>query len=189
MSTDPAFFERLYADNPDPWSYETSGYEAEKYRLCLGLLGDRRFNRGLEVGCSIGVLSAEIASRCDYFLGLDGAATAIDRARSRGMANAEFGVARLPSDWPVGQWDLIVLSEVLYFLDAEDIGRLASHVAETLVPGGRVLIASYLGDTETELDGPASEAVFRHALGAFGVWRVTRQVARRGFQALLLHCS
>jgi SAM-dependent methyltransferase len=186
MSTDPAFFQRLYADQPDPWGYESSPYEAEKYALCLGLLGDRRFARGLEIGCSIGVLSMRIAERCDTFLGLDGAPLAISRARDRGVQNAEFRVAVLPGDWPDGAWDLIVLSEVLYFFDAEDIGHLARHVARTLAPGGAVLIASYLGDTETELDGPASEARFLDCLARLRPMRAARRVARPRFQALVL---
>lgn len=188
MSTDPAFFERLYDKDPDPWGFETSTYEAEKYALCLGLLGDRRFARGLEVGCSIGVLSEQIARRCDLFLGLDAAPAAIARARLRnqGAAQAEFRVAILPDAWPRGAWDLIVLSEVLYFFDAHDIARLAALTARTLAPGGAILIASYLGDTLTELDGPESEATFLRALGAIRVVSVMDRIARPRFRALTL---
>ncbi|MFQ8433789.1 SAM-dependent methyltransferase, partial [Amaricoccus sp. W119] len=160
MSMDPAVFDRMYSENIDPWGYETSAYEAEKYALSLGLLGARRFPQGVEIGCSIGVLSEQIARRCDYFLGVDAAEAALVRARSRGVANAEFRRAVLPRDWPCGAWDLIVLSEVLYFFDADDIAQLAHDAARTLSGNGVVLLASYLGDTETELDGPASEEMF-----------------------------
>jgi len=164
MSTDPRHFDRLYADSPDPWHYETSGYEAEKYAACLALLPEGRFASGLEIGCSIGVLSAMLAERCTRFLGLDVAAQAVERARARDIPNAEFRVAHLPGDWPEGSFDLIVLSEVLYFFDADALDRLARRVAENLSPGGTVLMASYLGETETELDGAEAQAHFAGAL-------------------------
>ncbi len=109
MSIDPAVFDRMYSENIDPWGYETSAYEAEKYALSLSLLDGRRFPRGVEIGCSIGVLSEQIARRCDYFLGVDAAEAALVRARSRGVANAEFRRAVLPREWPCGACDLIVL--------------------------------------------------------------------------------
>lgn len=186
MSMDPAVFDRMYSENIDPWGYETSAYEAEKYALSLGLLGARRFPQGVEIGCSIGVLSEQIARRCDYFLGVDAAEAALVRARSRGVANAEFRRAVLPRDWPCGAWDLIVLSEVLYFFDADDIAQLAHDAARTLSGNGVVLLASYLGDTETELDGPASEEMFIECILRDRAVRTAGKITRPGFRALLL---
>lgn len=186
MSTDPAFFDRLYAENIDPWGYETSAYEAEKYALTLGLLADRRFSRAVEIGCSIGVLSARIARRCDHFLGVDAAEAALARARERGLGNAEFRRAVLPGDWPPGAWDLIVFSEVLYFFDADDIARLAGLAAGALSAGGVILVVSYLGETETELGGLDSEQAFIRSLLRHRPTRITGEVARPGFRALSL---
>ena len=57
-----AYFEALYAADEDPWDFTTSAYERAKYDRTVAALGDRRFARGLEVGCSIGV-EAESSER------------------------------------------------------------------------------------------------------------------------------
>tara|TARA_R110002020_G_scaffold26514_33_gene86058 strand:- start:1708 stop:2298 length:591 start_codon:yes stop_codon:yes gene_type:complete len=151
MTRDAASFDRLYRDRRDPWDYETSAYEADKYLRCLNLLPRRRFGCALEVGCSIGVMSEAIAARCVSLLAIDFAPTAIVRARERGIANARFRVAGVPQDWPRGPWDLIVLSEVLYYLDIDALERTIALVTRDLAPGGSCLVAGYTGQTETRL--------------------------------------
>lgn len=157
MTRDAASFERLYRAQADPWDYETSAYEADKYRRCLGLLPHESYGRGLEVGCSIGVMSALIARRCDTLLGLDLAPTAIARAQGRGIQNATFKVGAVPQDWPGGQWNLIVLSEVLYYLTPPALEATIDLAACSLAPRGTCLVAGYLGPTETELTAPEVE--------------------------------
>lgn len=186
MSTDPDHFDRLYADSPDPWDYETSDYEAAKYAACLDLLPQVQFRSGLELGCSIGVLSARLAERCDRFLGVDGAEEAIRQACARDLPNAEFRLARLPDGWPAGTFDLIVLSEVLYFFDRDDIDRLSVLTAGSLAPGGTVLLANYLGDTQTELDGRAAEALFLDRLALRRPYRERRRITEPEYQAVTL---
>jgi hypothetical protein len=66
-----AHFERLYQTDPDPWGFKTSAYEQTKYRHTLSALAGRRFKSGLEFGCSIGILTRLLASRCDTILGRD----------------------------------------------------------------------------------------------------------------------
>ncbi|MCT4333148.1 nodulation S family protein [Paracoccus sp. YLB-12] len=151
MTRDATSFDALYKAEPDPWNYETSAYEAEKYRRCLALLPRCRYPRGLEIGCSIGVMSAEIAQRCDSLLALDFAQTAVARARARGIPNARFEVATIPAEWPAGRWDLIVLSEVLYYLGPAELDRTVTLVAKSLAAGGCCLVAGYTGPTETTL--------------------------------------
>ncbi|MGL6044624.1 MAG: SAM-dependent methyltransferase, partial [Sandaracinobacteroides sp.] len=63
-SLPPAYFDALYRDDPDPWRFATSGYEAGKYAATMDALPRGRYGSALEVGCSIGVLTAELARRC-----------------------------------------------------------------------------------------------------------------------------
>lgn len=153
MTRDAASFDALYRDKGDPWDYETSAYEAEKYRRCLALLPRERYRHGLEIGSSIGVMSALLAQRCETLLGLDFAPTAVATARQRGIANARFEVGAVPEDWPEGMWDLIVLSEVLYYLPSEAaLERTLACVERGLAPAGDCLVVGYTGTTETRLD-------------------------------------
>ncbi|MEQ8898694.1 MAG: class I SAM-dependent methyltransferase [Roseovarius sp.] len=185
MTRDASSFERLYRDQPDPWQYETSAYEADKYRRCLDLLPQGRYARGLELGCSIGVMSERIAARCDSLLALDFAPTAIERAQARNIPNAHFRPGSVPRDWPAGTWDLIVFSEMLYYLSPEALAQTVALAARTLAPNGVCLVAGYLGPTDTPLTAPAVEATLLAELSAAR----PRHVIRRARDAMWIAAS
>jgi 2-polyprenyl-3-methyl-5-hydroxy-6-metoxy-1,4-benzoquinol methylase len=185
-SRDPAFFERLYEADPDPWKFETSAYEAEKYDATMAALGGRRFACGFEVGCSIGVLTARLATRCDKLLAVDVVETALAQARTRcaGLGHVRFENRRLPEAWPEGQrFDLVVLSEMLYFLTPADIAALAVRVVESLVPSGVVLLVNYTGVIDEPCGG--EEAALSFISAAAGL-RVIRQLVRETYRIDLL---
>ena len=120
MSTyaDPGYFERLYESDPDPWKFASSEYERDKYAATMAALPPGRFARCFEVGCSIGVLTHELAQRCDALLGVDVAENALDQARTRlrDMPWVRFVRMAVPTEWPEGSFDLVLFSEVLYYL-------------------------------------------------------------------------
>lgn len=159
-----SYFEELYAADPDPWAYETSTYEADKYRNTLGILPSAHYGNILEIGCSIGVLSRLLAERCDHFLGLDVSVTALQRARAQACAGMEFRRMEVPGDWPGGKFDLIVLSEVLYYLDRAEIALVAERCRETLLEGGHCVAVNWRGSTGTPLDGETASNVFAAAI-------------------------
>lgn len=171
--TVPSDFEAMYRRRADPWSYETSRYEAMKYRTTLAALPRRRYRRTLELGCSIGVLSAMLARRSTRLVGIDCAPTAIDRARQRNIPNAEFLLGQLPDDLPLRAFDLIVASEVLYYLEIPQICRLARLLRQRS-PGADCVMVAYSGRTEAPLTGQSATRAFLRALGG-GTIRVAPQ--------------
>jgi SAM-dependent methyltransferase len=166
-SRDAAYFEALYEADPDPWRFTTSAYEAAKYSETAAAIADRRYRSALEVGCSIGVLSRRIAPLCEAFLGLDivEAPLVEARARCRDLPQARFERMAVPEDWPAGRFDLILLSEVLYFLGPEDIAATAAHVRRSLLPGGRVLLVNWIGEPDLPQPGDEAAEVFMGAAG------------------------
>ena len=185
-SHEPAHFERLYQSNPDPWGYLTSSYEAAKYGHALEVLGDARFSNGLEVGCSIGVLTRMLAARCDALLGLDVVDQALEDATARCSDQfwVHFEKMRVPAAWPSGRFDLIVLSEVLYFLVPADIERMAAHVASSLMVGARVLLVNWLGKANDPCSG--GEAAERFIQASAGHLTPSHQDHRPGYRIDLL---
>lgn len=165
-SLQPRYFDKLYAEDADPWQFETSAYEAAKYDATLAALPIERFASALEVGCSIGVLTERLASRCDELLALDVSEQALDHARQRcrDLPHIRFEKGQIPQDWPDGRFDLIMLSEVLYYLDRDDLGRLATRVCLSLVPGGTVLMVHWLGETDYPLSGDVAVEHFTSRL-------------------------
>jgi SAM-dependent methyltransferase len=153
------YFDALYAADADPWRFETSPYERDKYAATLAALPARSFPRGLEVGCSIGVLTQSLARRCGDLLALDVAEAALDQARRR-CPTVVFERRAAPDEWPPGQFDLIVLSEMLYYLDRAAIRRTARHATGALRPGGCILLVHYLGETDYPTTGNDAAVCF-----------------------------
>ena len=60
-AADPARFDDTHARRDDPWGVTTRWYERRKRSLVLGSLPDERYGAVLEIGCSIGVVTSELA--------------------------------------------------------------------------------------------------------------------------------
>ncbi len=160
----PDYFDTLYAADPDPWRFATSDYERAKYAATLAALPDRRFPAALEVGCSIGVLTQQLAPRCDILLALDVAEAAITQARTR-CPGVQFERRAVPDEWPPGHFDLIVFSEVLYYLDAASIRATAAKAMAAINPTGCILMVHYLGGTDYPTTGDDAANGFTEATG------------------------
>ena len=139
------YFRELYSRNPDPWGLESRWYEERKRAITMAALPRPRFERALELGCSIGVLTAQLAPRCDTLVATDFVAAALDQARVRldAATNVEFLQSALPDQWPGGDFDLIVLSEVGYFLTAEDLRAVGQRMVGSLRPDGVLLLCHW----------------------------------------------
>ncbi len=153
---DRSVFDELYRDAADPWSFDTSAYEARKRAITLASLTRERYRRGFEPGCSIGTLTARLADRCDALLAADVSALAVARTRERLTDRPHVHVDRLevPLEWPEGAFDLIVVSELGYFLAAAELDSLLDHAIASLEPGGDLIAVHWLGPIDGyPLDG------------------------------------
>jgi 2-polyprenyl-3-methyl-5-hydroxy-6-metoxy-1,4-benzoquinol methylase len=140
-------FERLYERSVDPWSYETSTYERDKYADTLAALPSWPISRALEVGCSIGVFTRQLAARCERLVAIDFAERALTLARERlaGLANVQLRHASFPEQAPAGPWDVIVCSEVLYYLDEPALHEAVGWLKQQLHSGASVIAVSWRG--------------------------------------------
>src|SRR5580692_5244417 len=130
----PEYFDALYTADPDPWKFAASPYERDKYTLTLDAMPKPRYRSALEVGCSIGVLTRSLASRCHTLIAIDAAQTPLLEARRRcaDLPGVRFEHMFVPDQWPNGAFELILLSEVIYYLSRNDVARLASRVTCSL---------------------------------------------------------
>ncbi len=179
-------FERLYRTNPDPWNYATSPYEQKKYAATMAGLQRPRYDSTIEVGCSIGVLSDQLRHRCDRFLGLDLSPTALALAKRRlgHCRNVALRSVEVPRLWPRRRADLIVLSEILYYLSPTELSALARHIDRSLVPGGEVVVVAWRKDTDSALSGPTATRLFTRALRGL---RQFRRLVHRSSENYLHH--
>ena len=175
-------FEALYAARPDPWRLATSDYERAKYAATLAALPRPRYARGFEVGCAIGILTAQLGRRCDDLLAVEPVASALAEARARNADQPHIRLAPLfvPAQWPSETFDLVVLSEVVDYLGARDVAALAGRVAATTEPGGDVILVHWVGKKRRAPSGDeASDRFIAEALPAFTVLRQERNADYR----------
>jgi len=143
-----AAFEERYREDPDPWRTATDPYESEKRARTLEACGPGPFASACDLGAGTGVLAAELAPRCERLLALDGAPTAVAEAarRLRPFPHAEARTAALPAGLPAGPFDLVVASEILYYLDDDAFHTTLGWLAgAALAPGARLVAVHWLG--------------------------------------------
>lgn len=138
------FFDDFYGGETDPWGFESRWYETRKRAVTLAALPRERFRSAFEPGCSIGVLTAELAGRCDRLLATDISERPLvtARRRLRDRPEVRFEQRRVPEEWPAADFDLIVLSEVGYYCGPDDLRELASRASASLTDDG-VLLACH----------------------------------------------
>lgn len=143
-------FDALYRSSPDPWGTTTRWYERRKRALLLAALPAERYGAAYEAGCGTGHISVELADRCDTLLATDASEPALQVAARAlaGRANVTTALHRLPDDWPPGAFDLIVLSEVLYFIDDPACERVARAARAAAGASGTVVACNWRGAIE-----------------------------------------
>jgi LmbE family N-acetylglucosaminyl deacetylase/SAM-dependent methyltransferase len=160
-------FDAVHGDDTDPWSYTTSWYERRKRALTLAILPQAAYGSGLEIGCSIGTLSVELAARCQEFVAVDASSAALVQAAERlsGFPAARTLHLTVPQQWPDGTFDLLVVSETGYYLTAGELAELFTRVKASLNPGGTLLLCHWRHPVSGwELDGETVHAMARQQL-------------------------
>ena len=134
-------FEARYREDPDPWAYESSEYERAKYDATLTACGDGPFASALELGSSIGVLSERLAPRCRALTCVDGAPTAVEIAQRRlgDRPGVRIICGAVPEAIPDGPYDLVLASEILYYLTPDALEATFTRLCAVTDPGARVV--------------------------------------------------
>lgn len=158
MTLGPEYFDALYSDAADPWGIEQGWYEERKRAVVLAALPRPRYGRAFEPGCASGALSVGLAPRCDELVCWDPAERAVEAARERLVSWSGARVERgaLPERAPDGTFDLVVASEVVYYLDTADRDAFWRTVEDVLEPGGHLVAVHWLREApEYPVEGGA----------------------------------
>ncbi len=129
MTLQAPYFDSLYSAEPDPWGFQSRPYEIRKRAVTLACLPEVHYSTAFEPGCSIGVLTADLAARSDVVLSMDLSALALALARETVPSNVELRQGAVPADWPTESFELVLLSEVGYYLGARDCRCLGERAA------------------------------------------------------------
>jgi 2-polyprenyl-3-methyl-5-hydroxy-6-metoxy-1,4-benzoquinol methylase len=163
-----SFFDDLWRHG-DPWELETSNWEHERYARLMAVLDQPRYGRVLEIGCGAGTFTRRLAGLADKVLALDVSSEAIGRAQAAqsDLRQVEFRVGNI-MDYNFREeepWDLIVMSEMVYFLgwlySFFDVAWVASEIFEATRPGGQMLLANTQFETGEPLLRPSIIRTYR----------------------------
>jgi predicted O-methyltransferase YrrM len=171
------YFDQMYADADDPWELSTRWYEQRKYALTLAMLPKRRYRHAFEPGCSIGTLTAQLTLRCDHVTAVDVAEAAVRSADVRlEHAGCRDRVtltrSSLDAAWPPGPFDLLVLSEVAYYLEADTLAGVLERECARLQPGTNVVAAHWRHPVaDYPLTGDAAHTIIAQTPGLISLGR------------------
>ena len=146
QSLDAEYFKGVYDANEDPWNFETSEYEAKKYAATIAALPQRHYQDVLEIGCSIGVLTQLLAQKSSRLLATDISDKALDMAkkRCRNLNNVSFRKLNFQNELPENQFDLIMVSEVAYYLSSHDWEITLQNLYGRLKVEGTIVLVHWL---------------------------------------------
>lgn len=143
-----SYFAEQYAHSEDPWSLADRWYDRRKYAITVAMLPLPRYRHAFEPGCSVGVLSELLAERCDEVTATDVAPEALAAARRRLdgaglLGRVHLRELSLDDEWPSRTVDLVVLSEVAYYLGATTLRRVLDRECARLDTGTAVVAAHW----------------------------------------------
>ncbi|MBI4063205.1 MAG: methyltransferase domain-containing protein [Elusimicrobia bacterium] len=171
---------RVFSRRKDPFKYETSPYETARFNAIETALNGRRFRHALEVGCAEGVFTQKLASCAQRVTALDISGIALKRAGEllKGNSRVELieGDIREWFNASNRRFDLIILGDILYYLDKslvqphlkETIGRLADWLDD----GGLIILAHAFANPE-EL---AKRRGFREKFERYGLTLASEKI-------------
>lgn len=167
-------FEQLYSQDSDPFKLGDSWYERRKMDLVMASLAGERYRRTWDTACGTGHLAERLVARSEQLLATDASAAAcrLAAARLSEFSSAQVAEHLLPATPPSGgTFDLIVLSEILYYLDTEeraDLVQVLDAVAERSCAAEVVLVSWRHHPDDADVSGADSALECDAALTSLG---------------------
>jgi SAM-dependent methyltransferase len=160
----PADFDARYREDADPFGVRTRWYERRKTAGLLAVLAQERYALAWDAACGVGQVTEALAGRCDRVVASDASARAVELTRE--LTSADALVSALPEvPEAAAEADLVVLSEVLYYLPADDRAAVARRV-DALPRAAEVVAVSWRAQAEdTWLSGSDSLVELGRSLG------------------------
>ena len=180
------FFDRKYRQCRDPWDFSGDPYELARYRALLDHVPAGRFARAYEPGCSVGVLTEELARRCAAVFARDISSAAVEIARERcgHLTGVDIDVGSVVDSPPSA--DLVVFSEIGYYLTKLQLRLVIDDLMSCLASGGRLVAVHWTGSSADHvLSGQAVHAALRRQLRGW-THVISRQHPDAGHDGFLL---
>ena len=122
-------FERLFRKVKDPWGFEGSVFEEERFKVMRELMLKTGCGSVIELGCGEGYFTEKISEDCSKLVCLDVSETAIARAMKR-TCIPDYVVGDFTKDGviPEKDYDVAVAGEVFYYIKEDDIPKVLEKI-------------------------------------------------------------
>lgn len=182
--TRPDYFVHFF-DEGDPFGIDLNPDEHSKFRRTLDVCGPGPFGRLLEIGCAVGSFTEIVAPHATDVLAVDVSPAAVAQVarRLRDSPNVRVEAVTIPDEFPEGRFDLVVASDVLYYLPVDGVRRCMEQIEDSLDDGGVFVAVHYVPRMGSLLDGDETHDILtahttlRHSLSErteFGAGRTYR---------------
>jgi SAM-dependent methyltransferase len=182
-----AHHEKRYQAEPEPWAYSDRAIEMLRHDWVAATVADLAPKRVLDLGCSVGQLTARLAALPVELHAMDVAPSAVPRARMRvrerpAAARVAFAcgsATELP--FATGSFDVVVASDGIYSWDLSPAARARAlrELRRVVADDGRVVFtehmrrekfASFFGEIEAEFSVIRSGLLYDRLWYQFESW-------------------
>jgi SAM-dependent methyltransferase len=178
------FFDHFF-DDGDPFGFDINPEERLKFQKTLEVCGEGPLGRILELGCAVGSFTEILAPRATDVLAVDVSQAAVDQVvrRLRDHPNVRAKAMSIPAEFPDETFDLVVASDVLYYLSVEELKRCVARIEAALSDGATFVAVHYVPRMGSVLNGDEAHDILvahttlRHVLAErteFGEGRTYR---------------
>lgn len=149
-STDRHYFQKLYETSVDPFHNWRNDYEDSKRAQALKLLQKPFYRTAFEPGCGNGALSRDLSTRSGQLTSVDWSADALRAAslHCAGIPNIDFYEMDFPAILPHKTFDLMMVSELLYYFSDMRLKKFFASIPEIVKPGGEVMLIHWRGASD-----------------------------------------
>ena len=133
--------------------------ELRKRNMILACLWKNSYDRVLELACGNGMLSVKLAHRAHQLACCDHSAARLASAARRmgSTPNVRFLLRQLPTQWPSGRYDLVVINNLATKYDLQELSDMTQHVRESLLPKGFILACHWRSPSDGKEHCTASQ--------------------------------
>lgn len=142
--------------------------EEEHYTKMRELVGDRKFNDVIEIGCGEGYLVTKFMDCSKKIVGYDKNINYILEARKK-YKGITFEVIDLDVDRLTGNPDLVIMCDMIYYLKRYTQKKIMKNIHDILPKDGLLLISRHKGDEEHEFK--SYKHLFKKIKGEWISWK------------------
>ena len=171
------FSGRYESSDRDSWSYTADPAHLERLQRILKALSPLSGKKVLELGCAEGFITKEIAKQAAQVVACELSPLAAERTRNVCVGLPVTVIAGdIRSNIPDGTFDLVLASDVFYYLTAAELSKVLNDIALRANTDCRLVMANEWNESYSQLTSPDEIAA---TISDTKLWKLTQRAVTR----------